>query len=107
VEIIKNDGFLWRLCSDKQSVVSKLHTQISYNVWALKMKVAKIDPKVSEKFMLKISESKNTLNEEMKNWHWDDQKHWQGECRNKANLQSPINIETLRVAKSMESSTST
>jgi len=71
------------------------------------MQGGKIDPKVSEKFMLKISESKNTLNEEMKNWHWDDQKHWQGECRNKANLQSPINIETLRVAKSMESSTST
>ena len=106
VEIIKKDGFLWRLCSDKQSVVSKLHTQISYNVWVLKMAGQKIDAKTSEKFMLKISESKNLQTEEMKNWHWDDQKHWQGECKNKANLQSPINIETLRVGKKMQQSSS-
>lgn len=91
VEIRKRDNFTWRLCFDKRSVVSRFHTQLSFNILA---RSGKVDTKTLEKFMLKLSENKESGKDNLKLWHWDTQKDWKGECRNKDNLQSPINIET-------------
>jgi carbonic anhydrase len=91
VEIKNKDNFTWRLCFDKRSVMSKFHTQLSFNIMARK---GKMDTKTLEKFMLKLSESKESGKDGLKTWHWDTQKNWKGQCQNKESLQSPINIET-------------
>jgi carbonic anhydrase len=96
VDIHTNTGNMFRICSDNISEITKLQTQINYNIIKLNSK-NKIDQKVLEKFMINLSTNTKN-NESMKKWHWDDQKQWEGFCNDNNQLQSPIDIETSKVS---------
>jgi carbonic anhydrase len=94
LEITKSDYYTWRICSDSMVAVTKLQTKLNINIVASQSPKGKIDATVMEKLMLKLSEKRVSAERRLRNWHWDDQKTWEGFCREKKTFQSPIAIES-------------
>jgi hypothetical protein len=84
------DEARWRICNDKQEMISKLQLKIIFSV--LKKK-SKNSPSIMEKLLDKANVGKVP---DTGKWSWDYQNKWGGKCQT-THMQSPINVKSTKV----------